>query len=144
MKITQDYFDLMISRGVTDFTDLDLTDIKAMGIKFVNAVFCNTILKGVDFRQSIFESETWHVTFKKCNLDQVVFRGCGLGGERFSECNIEGAKFNDADLENARFYKCNLSGSVFDNAAMYHVTIEDSLTLFADFSNANKDCLVIY
>jgi uncharacterized protein YjbI with pentapeptide repeats len=126
-KITQKYFDLMISRGVTDFSDLDLTDIKAMGIDLLDAKFFNTVLKNVDFRQSKFKETVIggsRITFKNCIMDNVIFRGCDLDYVGFLGCNLENSIFNYATLSFVSFEKCNLAGSVFDEAEIDNCYIE--------------------
>lgn len=133
--LTQEYFDLILSRGVRDFSGLYLNGLKAMGCDFSNAIFKETNVNGVDFRQSNFSSETREI-FVKCYMIDVIFRRCDLSSLRFSENNIKGGQFQNTRLIASEFSRCDLSNSTFDEADLFGCVFIDCDLKNADFSKA--------
>lgn len=135
--LTQEYFDLILSRGVRDFSGLYLNGLKAMGCDFSNAVFKETNVNGVDFRQSNFSSETREI-FVKCYMIDVIFRRCDLSSLRFSENTIKRGQFQNTRLIASEFIRCDLSNSTFDEADLSGCVFIDCDLKNADFSKASR------
>ena len=135
--LTQEYFDLILSRGVRDFSGLYLNGLKAMGCDFSNALFKETNVNGVDFRQSSFSSETQEV-FVKCPMIDVIFRRCDLSCLRFSQNNIKRGQFQNTRLISSEFSRCDLSDSIFDEADLFGCVFLDCDLKNADFSKASR------
>jgi uncharacterized protein YjbI with pentapeptide repeats len=131
--MTQEYFDFIISRGVNDFTGLNLNDLKAMGCDFSGATFNKTNLNDVDFRQSKFINPT---IFQDCRMHDVIFRRCDLSYSRFSGSSILRGEYHNALMITTQFKECDLSGSVFDGANIHGVVFRDCRLEGADFDKA--------
>jgi uncharacterized protein YjbI with pentapeptide repeats len=134
--LSQEYLELIILRGVTDFTELHLGGLKAMGVDFSKAFFNNTNLNGVDFRQSKFCKRK--DVFINCMMLDTIFKSCNLSHVGFSRNQMNRSDFNGANLTSANFYRCELKDAIFNNATLKNVVFKECELGDINFSAASS------
>jgi uncharacterized protein YjbI with pentapeptide repeats len=134
--LSQEYLELMILRGVTDFTELHLGGLRAMGVDFSKAFFNNTNLNGVDFRQSKFCKRK--DVFIDCMMLDTTFKSCDLSHVGFSRNRMNRSDFKGADLTSANFYRCELRDAIFNNATLKNAVFKECELGNINFSTASS------
>jgi uncharacterized protein YjbI with pentapeptide repeats len=93
-------------RGSDKFREIRLDDLDLRGVD----------LSGVDF---------WGAVFSECDLTGVNFMGASLDHAEFQECNVLGVDFSGASLYETFFLNCFIYKSIFYNANIVCVEIEN-------------------
>ena len=78
-------------------TGADLTDVRALSVRFVRTLLVSGRLKGFDFRKEKLDG----IDFSSADLANSDFRDAVFENCSLREANIEGARFENADLRGA-------------------------------------------
>jgi fluoroquinolone resistance protein len=133
--LSQEYLELMILRGITDFTGLHLGGLKAMGVDFSKAFFNNTNLNGVDFREARFFKNK--DVFIDCFMIETIFKSCDLSKVGFFRNQMARSDFQLADLTGSDFVECDLRGAIFNNATLKKTVFKECILDDVNFSRSS-------
>lgn len=99
------------------FKNCDLSLLRVPNCSFINTVFEDSKVIGVDWTEAIWPKGKFLdlITFSKCVINHSTFIGLNLKKIKVIECVAHEVDFREADLSQADFSHTDLAGSLFIN-----------------------------
>lgn len=127
------------------FIDCNLNNIAINNSKFVDVVFDNCKIIGVNWTTAYWRSIllSTPLTFKKCminsssffglSLEKIIIERCRAHDVDFREATLKDGNFSHTDLKNSLFNNTNLTNANFNEAVNYDINIKNNTIKNASF-----------